>query len=111
MNNLPLKQEVMMRVRFIHLIKRTLRPFAIEIVVGAAALLEVGRTVFVAKVFENAPSLGNVSESAAFFTHAFTHTHPLVQLSIAVVSVALVLAIKDIVKTVRGLSALRLSRV
>ncbi len=96
-----------MRVRFIHLIKRVARPFLIEIIIAGAALLEVGRLVFVAQVFENAPPVLNVQASASFFTHALTNTNLSVQVMIALVAVAVVLAVKDVVKAARMLRNLR----
>ena len=110
MNNSLLKQETMMRVRFIHLVKRAVRPFAIETIIAAAALFEVGRLVFVARVFQNAPSVARFQEVALFFGRAFAHTHPIVQLMVAAALVAVVLAFKDMVKTLRMLSELRFSR-
>jgi hypothetical protein len=107
MSNSKLTNEIMMRVRFISLAKRVVRPFAIEIVVVVAALLELGRMVFVAKVLENAPGLSRLDESFSFFTRAFTHTESYVQLSVLALAVAGFFVVKDAVKTIRAFRELR----
>jgi len=103
-----LKNEVMLRVRFIHLMKRAIQPFALKAMVAVAALFAVGRMVFVAKVFENAPSISEVSEFSAFFFRAFTNTEFAVQAVILAVTIAGVWAIRDIARTVSMVRELKL---
>ena len=103
-----LKKEIMLRVRFVHLVKRALQPFAIKMVVAVAALFAVGRMVFVAKVFENAPSVSQVSEFSTFFVRAFTHTEFAVQAVILAITIAVVLALRDVAKTISMVRELKL---
>jgi hypothetical protein len=90
--------------------KRTLQPFAIKMVVALAALFAVGRMVFVAKVFENAPSVSQVSDFGAFFVRAFTHTEFAVQAVILAVTIAGILALRDVAKTISMVRELKLVR-
>lgn len=80
---------VMRRVYRIHALRRGVA------VVGAAsvfllALWGVGREVWVAKVFENMPSVADVPAVALFFLNAFQDTDLVVQALVIVALAALV---------------------
>lgn len=66
---------------------RTLSSFGVAFASLALVLWGIGREVWVAKVFENMPSLTNVPAMLSFGIGAFVHTDLFVQiLSIAVVA-------------------------
>ena len=73
-----IEQNVMRRVHTIYI----LRPFFSGLFVGsgvlAVALLSIGKAVWVARVFENAPQ--SFSLLPQFYLVAFTHTDLMVQL-------------------------------
>ncbi len=92
MNNSSISQTVMRRVHRIHVL-RTIAAPVFGVVVFLVALWGIGREVWVAKVFENMPSLANVPAVVSFSFHAFLATDLFVQiLSIVVIGSLIMLA-------------------
>lgn len=77
-SNASIMPAVMRRVRIIHA-TRLLAPSAIAAVVLATALWGIGKLVWVAKVFENMPSLADVPAVLGFYVSAFVGTGALEQ--------------------------------
>ena len=105
-----IKKEIMLRVRFVHLFKRALRPFTIEVCIFIAALFGTGKLVFVAKVLENAPEASRLQEFAMFFVQAFARTEFSVQLLMLGVVVAGAFALRDVARTISLLRRFSLRR-
>lgn len=86
-----IERVVMRRVHTIHILRPFLSPAALAALVAVLALWGIGREVWVAKVFANAPHtfLG----TAQYLTYAFDHTKIAVQaLTLLTAAAALYLA-------------------
>lgn len=99
-NLLKMKQAIMIRVRFIHFLKRAVSPLLIKTVGFTVALYGVGKLVFVAKVFENAPSASQFEGFVAFFGHAFLNTGVLVQAFLLGAIIFALFALRDFARTI-----------
>ena len=77
--NIDLRNKVMRRVYIVSYIRRALSPVALKVYATTFLLYGIGQQVFVAKVFDNAPSLFSPLESLNFFARAFMGTEALVQ--------------------------------
>ena len=91
----------MRRVRTIYLV-RAIAPTALSCGLFLAALWGIGREVWVAKVFENMPSVWNVPEVLGFASGAFLHTEFAVQVLLIVAFGALVWLARALVLRMRG---------
>lgn len=76
--NTTVLHTVMRRVRTIYVVRMVVPP-VIASVLFVVALWGIGREVWVAKVFQNMPSVWNVPEVLGFVSGAFLHTELLVQ--------------------------------
>jgi len=94
---------VMRRVRTIHLL-RTLAPGVVSAGLFFIALYGIGREVWVAKVFENMPSVWNLPEVLSFMANAFLHTEFLVQTFLIVAAAALVWAARSLARAMHSSS-------
>jgi hypothetical protein len=96
--NSNIERIVMRRVNTIH----ALRPFvsggALALVVFVFALWGIGREVWVAHVFQNAPSIADVSASVSFWIAAFSDTRAPVQALSVAAFAALVWFFRDLVR-------------
>ena len=88
--NSALKKSVMLRVRTVHATRRIFSNTTLSVAVFVLALWGIGREVWVARVFHNAPSLTNVVAAAHFFLYAFLDTRHIVQVLTIVALGALV---------------------
>jgi len=79
MNKTSISHTVMRRVHRIHVLRTIAAPSA-GVLVFLFALWGIGREVWVAKVFENMPSVVNVPQVLSFVTNAFIHTDLMVQI-------------------------------
>jgi hypothetical protein len=100
-NQSNIQKNVMRRVRTIH----TLRPFvsgvALASVLAVLALWGIGREVWVARVFENMPSIAHVTAVAEFFALAFVHTRFVVQALTLTTLAAVLYAVYDAARLMR----------
>lgn len=86
-----IERVVMRRVRIVRLLRPVFSGVTLAALVGAFALWGIGREVWVAKVFENAPK--NASGLPLFYWDAFGHTRLIVQaLTLLTLASALYLA-------------------
>ena len=86
---------VMRRVRSIHLLRTTARP-VFAALVFLLALWEMGREVWVAKVFENMPSLADAPAVITFYFNAYLSTDMSVQALLLVAVAALIWFAREI---------------
>jgi hypothetical protein len=77
--NSTLKRNVMLRVRTVHAMRRVCSNATLSGVIFVLALWGIGREVWVARVFQNAPSLTNIAAAMRFFLYAFLDTRLIVQ--------------------------------
>lgn len=96
MTNSFVHQNVMRRVRTIHRLKSATSGVAASVLVLIASLYLIGREVWVARVWENMPSVSNIAAFSRFFTYAFTHTHLSVQLLILFVIFATLWLLREL---------------
>jgi hypothetical protein len=96
-----IQKNIMRRVRVIHATRTLFRGEFAALLVMLAALYGVGREVWVAHVFQNMPSLENVSAFSNFWLAALVNTRSIVQVLIAVTIVAAVYFVREIVRALR----------
>ncbi len=94
--NSKIKKTVLARARYIRAIRPVLSCTTFAVVVVAGSLYALGREVWVARVFENMPSLANVFAVLRFFESAFMNTTFVVQM----ISLLLVFGMVWIVRVV-----------
>ena len=94
---------VMRRVHLIRVLKLIISTVVLAVLTFIAALWGIGREVWVARVFENAPP--NLDDLPNFYIAAFTHTNLIVQAltlltlaSIIYLAVEIMRLIVDVVK-------------
>lgn len=68
---------VMRRVHLIRILKLVISTVVLAVLTSVVALWGIGREVWVARIFENAPS--DINGLLQFYIAAFTHTHLIVQ--------------------------------
>lgn len=86
----------MRRVRTIHALRSAASGVGASIILILVSLYFIGREVWVARVWENMPSIANAQAFARFFTYAFTHTHFSVQLLVLTVIFATLWFLREI---------------
>ena len=98
---------VMRRVHLIRVLKLIISTVVLAVLTFIAALWGIGREVWVARVFENAPP--NLDDLPNFYIAAFTHTTLIVQAltlltlaSIIYLAVEIMRLIVDVVKPPRS---------
>ncbi|MEK7086592.1 MAG: hypothetical protein AAB951_02305 [Patescibacteria group bacterium] len=98
---------VMRRVHLIRVLKLIISTVVLAVLTTVAALWGIGREVWVARVFENAPP--NLDDLPNFYIAAFTHTNLIVQAltlltlaSIIYLAVEIMRLIVDVVKPPRS---------
>ncbi len=94
---------VMRRVHTIHTIRPLVSGAMLAFIIMAAALYGIGREVWVAKVFENAPT--DLLAALQFFLTAFGHTQITVQAFTIIAAGAMLWFFKDVTRAaVQGLT-------
>lgn len=88
--NSTIRRNVMRRVHTVHALRTVSSAPIVAGIVFAAALWGIGREVWVARVFENMPSLAHADAVARFFFAAFTNTEALVQVLVVLALIAFV---------------------
>ena len=99
---------VMRRVQTARMIRPLLSNAALALVLFVLALYGVGREVWVARVFQNAPH-GNLLADIQFFFTAFIDTRLIVQALCLAVLFAFLWLIRDLIRSVSALSMARLT--
>lgn len=97
-----ISRTVLRRVRTIYLL-RAYAPITAAAALFALSLWGIGREVWVAKVFENMPSLADVPAVLSFYGGAFLGTEALVQILVAASLGALLWLAAAIGKNLRDL--------
>ncbi|MDQ1299786.1 MAG: hypothetical protein QG636_454 [Patescibacteria group bacterium] len=77
--NSSISRTVMRRVRIMHA-TRTFAPVFVASVLFMLAVWEIGREVWVTRVFENMPSYADIPAMLNFFADAFINTEVVVQM-------------------------------
>jgi hypothetical protein len=93
----------MRRVRAVHLMRELFTPTTASVAVFVLALWGIGREVWVAKVFQNMPSITNVSAVAQFYLAAFMDTRFIVQILTVITLGAFIWLAYNIIRIFRGL--------
>jgi len=88
-----IERVVMRRVRLIRILRLVISTVVLAMITAVAALWGIGREVWVARVFENAPV--NIEDLPNFYIAAFLHSHVIVQvLSLLTLASLLYLAVE-----------------
>ncbi|MGE5541283.1 MAG: hypothetical protein ACM3TU_03330 [Bacillota bacterium] len=94
-NSASISKNVMRRVRVIHAVRPLLSTTALGVIVLVLALWGIGREVWVARVFENMPSVADLAAVTRFFAAAFLNTRVAVQVLLVLAAFASVLVVRD----------------
>ena len=86
----------MRRVHTIHALRPLVSGGSLSVLVMLLALYGIGQKVWVARVFENAPS--DVFELSRFFVYAFSHTDLVVQVLAVVMLVSVIYLARETAK-------------
>ncbi len=86
----------MRRVRIIRILGLIISTTVLAVLTLAAALWGIGREVWVARVFQNAPA--DILHLPNFFIAAFMHTHFIVQALAVLTLASLIFLIREIVR-------------
>jgi hypothetical protein len=95
-----IRRNVMRRVRTAHALRAVFSTPIVSGIVFAAALWGIGREVWVARVFENMPSLAHADAVARFLLAAFMNTEAVVQVLLVLAAIALVWLMRDGARTI-----------
>jgi len=87
---------VMRRVHLIRILRLIISTVVLAVLTAVAALWGIGREVWVARVFENAPS--DVNGLLQFYTVAFAHTHIIVQALTLLTLASLIFLAREIIR-------------
>lgn len=102
-----IERTVMMRVYRTRALRLLSRGYVLGPVLAILALWGIGREVWVARVFENAPA--DILSSLSFYASAFLHTEAIVQLLSFAVFAAVVWMVYDALRPYARLSDARLA--
>lgn len=96
-----LEQRVMANVGVIYSARQLLGPTALKLYVLVAAMLAIWRLVWVTRVLQNfaAVEKNGLASMANYLVYAVLHTHPAVQITLAIAAVAFVLLLADLVRS------------
>ncbi|MBU6214842.1 hypothetical protein KGM48_03330 [Patescibacteria group bacterium] len=92
-----IEQVVMRRVRLIRILLLIVSTATFAVLTGVATLWEIGREVWVARVFENMPRHGLFAEFQ-FWIAAFLHTRLSVEILVVLTLTSLVFLIRELVR-------------
>jgi hypothetical protein len=95
-----IQEVVMRRVERIHRLRPLLSRGVASFAIFVAALFAIGREVWVAKVFQNMPSMMDVLAFTRFAEAAFLNTRFIVQVLIVVAVAALIWLARELVRYV-----------
>ena len=94
-----IRQNVMRRVHTIRLVRPLISNVALASLLFVVAIAGLGREVWVARVFQNMPSMTNALALAQFFLSAFINTRTIVQATILVAAIAFLWLMRDLVRS------------
>lgn len=100
-NPTHIERVVMRRVHLIRILYLVISTGVLAILTFTLALWGVGKEVWVARVFENAP--GNFDDLPNFYIAAFTHTRLIVQALTVLTLTSLVFLLQEIVRLLADL--------
>lgn len=89
----------MHRVHAVHTMRLIAR-MGLSLVVFAGSLYAIGREVWVARVFQNMPSLTDAPAALSFFLSAFIETHVIVQVTLLVSLAAMMWLAREVLRVV-----------
>ena len=98
-----IERMVMRRVHLIRILKLIISTVALAVLMFVAALWGIGREVWVARVFENAPQ--NIADLPGFYVAAFAHTNIVVQALTILTLVSLLFLTREIARLFLNLFA------
>ncbi|MBI3631869.1 MAG: hypothetical protein HY225_00255 [Candidatus Vogelbacteria bacterium] len=93
--NIYLQKRIMRRVYFMWVLRQILSAASIKVMIIFAFLWQIKHIVYVRSVIANMPSITDIVANINFFSAAFAHTHPSVQLSIIASSVVALWLLND----------------
>ncbi|MBP6860270.1 MAG: hypothetical protein KBC38_01765 [Candidatus Pacebacteria bacterium] len=102
-----IERGVMRRVYRVRLLRTVSRGYVLGPALALLALYGIGRMVWVARVFENAPA--DFLSAAQFYLAAFTHTEFMVQLLSVAVFAALVWMMYDALRPYARMRDIRIA--
>ncbi len=103
MTTTSIHTNVMRRVRTIYAVRKAASGTTLSIAALAVSLYFIGREVWVARIWENAPSLAHLDAFARFVTYAFTHTDISVQAFFVISIFALVWLAREVARVISAL--------
>ncbi|HEY6019087.1 MAG TPA: hypothetical protein VIY48_04080 [Candidatus Paceibacterota bacterium] len=92
-----IEQRVMANVGTIYTARQFVSASALKLYVLLAGLYTLVQLTWVHKVFANWSAVG-FGRTFQFFSYAIIHTHPLVQVTLALTTVAGILLVRDLVR-------------
>lgn len=95
-NGTDIERVVMRRVRLIRILRLIISTAVLAVITSVAALWGIGREVWVARIFENAPL--NIQDLPNFYLAAFLHTHLIVQVLTLLTLASLVYLIVEVAR-------------
>jgi len=98
-NPSAIERVVMRRVHTLRFIRPLMSTGALVMLVFVAALWGIGREVWVAHVFKNAPETGDMLALGRFYLAAFEHTRVVVQLLALTTLAALIYLARETART------------
>ncbi|MFZ3043750.1 MAG: hypothetical protein WA058_01425 [Minisyncoccia bacterium] len=102
-NPSDIERIVMRRVHLIRILGLIISTAVLAVFATIAALWGIGKEVWVARIFENAPS--RIGDLPNFFIAAFFHTNILVQALVVLTLVSLIYLVREMVRFVMNASA------
>lgn len=99
-NQSNIEHIVMRRVRLIRFLALVISTGTFAALTFIAALWDIGKEVWVARIFENAPSA--IGDLPAFYVAAFLHTHLIVQILSALTLLSLILLVREAIRLIAG---------
>lgn len=91
-----LKTRTMRRVYAIWMLRKVTSPRVVKSMILLASIWQFKENVFVSRVFENMPSVGDVWATYNFFYSAMIHTQFVVQVSILAGATFAILLLRDL---------------
>lgn len=102
MNNQTLKENVMLRVKTVHLVRKFIHPFRLKIFILVAGVIAIEFLVSVPNVLQNMLGTVSLQKMIGYFFFAFFHTHFIIQTVTLITILSALWLIKDAISSFRG---------
>lgn len=103
MNNQTLKQNIMLRVKTVHLVRKFIHPLRLKFLILISSFIAMQFLVSVPNVIQNTFNNTSINKIVEYFFFAFFHTHFLIQAITLVIVLSTLWIIRDTIRSFKNI--------